>query len=578
MKIYLSVLALLLFIPGVLAEEGRMTLLAVSETPNGYVGGTADLFLSLKPGSGRIFLETFPFTKVDTQMSTRFAKEVACDYLEQECASEDFFYTITANSAIIAGPSAGAAIAVLTTSLLDGTPIREDVAISGTINSGGLIGPVGGLEQKIRAGVQNGITKFLVPKGESILSNDNESFSPANLSEKLGVEIIEVSTLDEAVHHFTGKPLKEYKAVEINQEYVETMRFLAKGLCDRTKGLESIASFFPQNDSRIMVATNLSVKGEAAYEEGKYYAAASYCYGSNVEYTRLSLEEQNLSKKELRKKINTLTKDIKELDKEIEALPVDTITDLESYMVTKERISEALTHVQAAEENFNNTAASIISVAWATERLNSALSWSEFFGKPGKKFTFDQASLSKSCALKLSEVEERIQYVELFLPVSLSTVRAEYQEAKQELANKNYELCLFKASKAKASVGVILSVFGMRQEQYEELVQTKLDIVGDLIAEESVKQAFPILGYSYYEYANSLKETDVVSSLLYTEYALELGNLDMYFKNGNTLRKQKERVDYDKLALLLLGIIIGITITIPFTLRKKRSLLIDIRK
>ena len=72
----------------------------LSETDNGYVGGTADLYLTIKPGTGRIFLETFPFTKVDTQMSTRFANEIACDYLDVDCSRYDFFYTLTAKSSM----------------------------------------------------------------------------------------------------------------------------------------------------------------------------------------------------------------------------------------------------------------------------------------------------------------------------------------------------------------------------------------------------------------------------------------------------------------------------------------------
>ena len=38
------------------------------------------------------------------------------------------------------------------------------------------------------------------------------------------------------------------------------------------------------------------------------------------------------------------------------------------------------------------------------------------------------------------------------------------------------------------------------------------------------------MGYSYYEYATSLREKDVYSALLYAEYALELSNLDIYFE------------------------------------------------
>ena len=214
MKKIIIFLILLLLIPTVNAQRGNMKLLAVSETNNGYKGGVADLFLEIKPGSGRVFLETFPLTKVDTQISTRFAKEIACDFAEADCEKFDFFYTITAGSSIIAGPSAGAAISVLTFSLIKDIDYDKNIAITGTINSGGLIGPVGGIKAKIEAADRIGLKKVLIPLGEliaaeTITGNDaankstnpsiNESFDLEEIRKELDMDIIEVSTLDEAI-------------------------------------------------------------------------------------------------------------------------------------------------------------------------------------------------------------------------------------------------------------------------------------------------------------------------------------------------------------------------------------------
>ena len=54
----LSVFVLL--IPLANAQKGHMKLLAVSDTEEGQKGGIADLYLEIKPGEGRVFLETFP--------------------------------------------------------------------------------------------------------------------------------------------------------------------------------------------------------------------------------------------------------------------------------------------------------------------------------------------------------------------------------------------------------------------------------------------------------------------------------------------------------------------------------------
>src|SRR4030042_1424297 len=78
-------------------------------------------------------------------------KDIACSYLDKDCLKYDFIYTIKAGSPIIAGPSAGGAITLLTISLLEGFELDEGISITGTINSGGIIGSVGGIKEKIDA-------------------------------------------------------------------------------------------------------------------------------------------------------------------------------------------------------------------------------------------------------------------------------------------------------------------------------------------------------------------------------------------------------------------------------------------
>src|SRR3989344_3677530 len=146
------------------AERGRTTLLATTD-PFGR-GVTADLVLETREGTGQVFIDSRPPSKVDTQISTRFAKETACAYLGRKCNDIDFFYNIRANAAIIGGPSAGAAMTVLTVAVLENQELNDSIAITGTINAGNVIGPVGGVSEKIEAAAERGIKKILIPKGE----------------------------------------------------------------------------------------------------------------------------------------------------------------------------------------------------------------------------------------------------------------------------------------------------------------------------------------------------------------------------------------------------------------------------
>ena len=589
-KIIILMLALMLFLlPNAAAKQGHMRLLAVTETSNGDVGGIADLYLEIKPGVGRVFLETFPLTKVDTQISTRFAKEIACDFLDADCGKYDFFYTITADSPIIGGPSAGSAIAVLTISLIKDVPLNDEVAVTGTINSGGVIGPVGGIEAKIDAAERAGMKKVLIPIGEYFDTNqtihnestDNEINQSLNKTTNLSVGkefkigIKEVATLDEALFEFTGKSFREKKAnITISQNYADTMKELAIQLCSRSTKLRNRISNLTDNSTKGILdnALNLSARGKEYFESNKFYSSASFCFGSNVEFNHLILLDLNLTSTEITEKIYELRGEIESFDAEIENKELKTVTDLESYMTVKERLIEANEFVDLVQESFDNNNTNLRNLAYAMERLNSAKSWAEFLNNEGREFDFNNETIENACRAKLSEVEERLQYVEIYLPQSLENTRKELEYAYNDKDEGNFELCLSKASKAKANVDTVLSVFGVRNEDVARVVDKKLEIVERSLVEETEKGVFPIVGYSYFEYANSLKEDDPFSALLYSEYALELSNLDIYFK---TQKAEKfilfDKVDKKLLSVLVIGLILGFVIGKITNLRPKKS-------
>ena len=552
----------LILLPSVFAAQGHMKLLAVRETESRMEGGVANLYLEIKPGSGRVFLETFPLTKTDTQMSTRFAKAMACDITDKDCSQYDFFYTITADSSIIAGPSAGAAMSVLTVSMLEGWNLNEDYAITGTINSGGLIGPVGGLKEKVEGAKKAGLKKVFIPAGELVISVDNSTVDLKNLSKTLGIEITEISALDEAVKEFTGHELKQkFSNLEIDAQYKDTMKSLAKSLCDRSIQLKSNTSKinYPNASAIKEEFSNLTLRGKTAFEKQTFYSSASYCFGANVGYSALILASKNFSAAQYANEASRIKKGINDFRNKIEEIPRKTITDLQAYIAVKERLSEAEDSAAEALDliaKTNKTDGAARALAFASERINSAASWSQFLGKGGKEFNFNRGILKASCQSKISEADERVQYVELYFPGTLNAVRKEISRANLYLETGDYEICLATASRAKADVDMILGVFGVDSGQYKSLIERKLDIVRNNIAQETAKGVFPILSYSYYEYANSLKDKDIFSAFIYSEYALELADLDIYFKES---RPQNAGINIDTkmLGIFLAGIAVG---------------------
>jgi len=92
------------------------------------------------------------------------------------------------------------------------------------------------------------------------------------------------------------------------------------------------------------------------------------------------------------------------------------------------------------------------------------------------------------------------------------------------------------------------------------------------LVEATEKGIFPVVGYSYFEYANSLKENDPFSALLYSEYALELSNLDIYFKSpasdGVNLFK---KIDKRLIIVLFIGILLGIVFSKLTSIKSRKK-------
>jgi uncharacterized protein len=535
MKKVLLVLLLFFVIQSAYAKEGHMTLLAVSETNQGYSGSTADLYLEIKPGEGRVFIQTFPLTKLDTQISTRFAKEIACQKLDIDCSSYDFFYTIKSNSAIIGGPSAGAAIAALTIAMLRSWELNESVTVTGTINSGGIIGAVSGLNKKIEAASSAGISNVLIPRGERKVKEGNFSVDLVEYGTALGIEVVEVATLDDVIYEFTGKRVEKAETEFIvEQSYKDVMKGLAVELCNRSK--EIAWNMFYVNADRLAIdeyflnveeeARNLSDKAAADFKEENYYSAASYCFGANVRYRYLLLLLANYSEKEFEEHAEVIRADITDFEKKLPKY--ETLTDLQTYAVVQERLIEAQDQLNLSGLylEVGNKRKATYSLAYAAERLYSAYSWSTFFGKGKTRMIFTK--LEEPCLEKLGEAEERFQYLAYAFPDTIVD-RAELNRAYADFNNKKYELCLFRASKAKAEADTALIMVGAR-ERSSDVVEAELEAAKKTIAKQTKKGNFPIIGYSYYEYANSLKNHSTYSALLYSEYSLELSNLDMYFE------------------------------------------------
>ena len=550
-------------------KEYSLKLLAVSDSAQ--AGVTANLYLRIAPGTGNVFIEAEPVTKLDTRISFKLAKEIACQSIpavSEKCASHDFFFRIEANASLLGGPSAGAAAAALTAAALDDASINQSVAVTGTINSGGLVGEVGGLKEKIAAAAKGGLSEVLIPGGErNYRINSNKTYPAIDLVEygkSLGVEVKETGTIQDVLLQLTGKNYSaDESALKIDQHYSDVMDNLAGEMCSRSNELAAQASKMdmagtaekikqngnstqqakPQTNlaenlrQALEIAKNSTAIGLKEREKGNHYSAASMCFGSNVKYSYLLLLDKNISYHDALLQINKTAQDADTFEKQIP--DAETLAGMQARGSVMERLDETRQLLELGAEdlkkgNYND---GIYGLAFANERLGSASAWKRFFtphqesGMAAQHETaYNNESLRNGCVTRLQEADEHMQYLDVYLPGILNS-KEELGPVYSYLRQGDYNSCIYRASLAKAKANAMLSALS-GNENLTKLIDQKLKAAKESIVRQTGNGNFPIISYSYYEYSNSLKDTDPPSALLFSEYALELSNLQVYLNHN----------------------------------------------
>lgn len=144
-------------------------ILAVTEGDGEGVLGK--VIVSIVPGNGNLLLNVGPFVEPDTQSETMTALAVAETYARKNIGQNDVIvsFSVPEEIGLVGGPSAGAATAVALVAALENRTVRDDVALTGTVDERGTIGPVGGILEKAQAAEQHNLRTLLVPEGELIV-------------------------------------------------------------------------------------------------------------------------------------------------------------------------------------------------------------------------------------------------------------------------------------------------------------------------------------------------------------------------------------------------------------------------
>jgi len=130
-------------------------------------GAMVTISVEVVPGKGRVLVQTTPLMGIVFQETANRAVALAVNHSRADITTSDIIFSIMGPDEVseIDGPSAGALMAVLLISVLEGLPLDGNVTVTGSIDENGGIGPVGGVLEKAEAAAASGKTLLVLPEG-----------------------------------------------------------------------------------------------------------------------------------------------------------------------------------------------------------------------------------------------------------------------------------------------------------------------------------------------------------------------------------------------------------------------------
>jgi len=135
------------------------------------IGSMMNISLEIKPGKGRILVDTKPLMGVVFQDAANTAVYLAQKKTGKDLSGSDIIFSIEAAHEIpsVDGPSAGALMTLLVVGGLENREFRKNMTMTGTIDKDGHVGEIGGVIEKAKAAKDSGKTLILLPGENSRL-------------------------------------------------------------------------------------------------------------------------------------------------------------------------------------------------------------------------------------------------------------------------------------------------------------------------------------------------------------------------------------------------------------------------
>ena len=134
-------------------------------------------------------------------------------HMRMDIAGYDIHVQFIQTYAGVEGDSASVSVAVSVISALEGIPVRQDVAMTGSLSVRGAVLPVGGVTPKIEAAIEAGIRYVIIPR-----SNKEDVYLNAKQAKK--VKLLYASSIADVLEHALRKSRRRDAIIRELRQYV----------------------------------------------------------------------------------------------------------------------------------------------------------------------------------------------------------------------------------------------------------------------------------------------------------------------------------------------------------------------
>ncbi|MCA6214609.1 ATP-dependent protease [Thermococcus bergensis] len=565
MKRIIPVLALILLLSPLAnaqcPEEGNTVVLkapAVSRTSSGELIGVAtDFVITVAPGNGHVYVETWPLAEVDMQASARLAAQVAGKVLGVDMSKYDVFIQVRSDAPIIGGPSAGGTMTVGIIAALKGWEVRKDVMMTGMINPDGSIGPVGGILEKASAAHSVGAKLFLIPEGQRIQvvqKTEQKQIGPivqiTSKSEKVdvveyarerwGLEVKEIRDIYEAVYYFTGKKIEKPSVLgelkvdtsflkdDALKDYDETLEYY-KQVENKLKNSDVSYTTYSYLKSALDDAKAKLDEAKKNLDEGMYYTALSLDFQARIAIRHVDWYLDVRTESDLENLLNEVDNEIKDTEGYVSNLTIKGITMLQAVAASEERIEQAKSLLKDAWSSYydGNYWDAISNAAFAYERVQTAKFWASLGERYAKGEIIERDAIKDTAREYLDNSRLIITYItSMFGETTLQDLVDLMNEGEEYYQDGKYSAAIFSAMEARIRAEIILDTLGIDNETVlmDKLQKMKED-AKVAIATAQKEGIYPVLSLAYYEFAQSYEKQggleNIQTAMVFYQYAKE---------------------------------------------------------